>query len=144
MPRWPRLTAALSLLAVSMACTPGGTTQVGSSNEGTSMKSTTEAQDNQGTRQFITNTAQAQFGDSLRVGAGNIWEADYVDETGASRKGLTGGLWFFLRDHPELDRHVRVHPGQHVEFGDYRIQVLSVEPEGIGLSVQLPESHPDD
>jgi hypothetical protein len=133
-----RFITTLVLLALGVACTPGSRAQGGFSNRGTDMNLAAEARDDQGTRQFITNTAQAQFGDSLRVGAGNIWDDEYVDEAGKQVKGLTGGLWFFVRDQSELDHHIRVHPGQRVEFGGYRIHVLVVEQDGIGISVLLP------
>jgi hypothetical protein len=130
--------AALLLVGLGAACTPGSSAQESIRKREDRMSSTTEAQHDRGTRQFIVNTGQAQFGDDLRVGAGNIWEEEYLDEAGHSARGLTGGLWFFVRDRPELDHHVRVHPGQWIEFGGYRVRVLEVTQGGIGLSVLLP------
>lgn len=87
------------------------------------------------TEQFIADTTQAQFGDTLRVGAGNIWEDEYTADDGTTATGLTAGLWFFVRDRPELNQHVRVHKGQQITIAGYQITVLEVEDAGVSLSV---------
>jgi hypothetical protein len=95
-------------------------------------------QTQQATEHFIYDTTQSQFGSDLRVGTGNIWEEEYIDEDGTSTTGLTAGLWFFVRDHPELDQHIRVHRGQRIKIADYQIAVIEVEQDGVRISLIPP------
>ncbi len=96
--------------------------------------------DDESTESYILATTQAQFGDSLRVGTGNIWEEEFTGEDGATATGLTAGLWLFVRDRLELNRHVRVREGQQVEIIDYQLTVLKIDEDGIRLKVIPPPS----
>lgn len=99
-------------------------------------------QDDEAITQFIADTTQAQFGDTLRVGAGNIWEDSYETADGTTTSGLTAGLWLFVRGRPELDRHERVHAGQVLAIDGHTLSVLAVEAEGVSLRVALPPTTP--
>jgi hypothetical protein len=74
----------------------------------------------------ITSTGQMTY-DSLKIGAGNFWDEEYPGPDGEPINGLICHLWFFLRDHPELDRMARVYPGAVEEIAGYRIEVKSVQ-----------------
>jgi len=97
--------------------------------------STPTENDQAGAEYFIADTTQAQFGDTLRVGVGNIWEEEYTAADGSQKTGLTAGLWFFVRDRPELNQHMRVHPDQQVEIAGYRITVAQIDEDGVSLLV---------
>jgi hypothetical protein len=65
----------------------------------------------------IRETGQIQVGD-LRVGAGNF----RLDEGIASV-----GLWFFVRDHDDLNRVVRLRVGESADVVGYRVMVSTIE-----------------
>jgi hypothetical protein len=65
---------------------------------------------------FLRANRQVTVGD-LKIGAGNF----RVEEDTA-----TCALWFYVRDQPELNRHERVHKGQVVDIGGFRVQVRDV------------------
>src|SRR5262245_10957462 len=108
------LIIAILLLLPGGACTSRLESEISSQGEETRMSTPVEATGGGDTQHFIYATTQSQFGDSLRVGAGNIWEEEYTGEDGTSTTGLTAGLWFFVRDQPDLNQHMRVHPGQRL------------------------------
>jgi hypothetical protein len=83
----------------------------------------------------IATNSQATVGD-LRIAAGNIWHSEYVPEGGAPRRGPTAGLWFYLRERPSEDRHVRVHPGQALDIAGHRIRVIDVQRGLVRLAVR--------
>ncbi len=80
----------------------------------------------------IPSNAQATVGD-VRIGAGNIWDDEYTDVKGDTRKGLTAGLWIYFRDDKARDTKRRVHPGESFVIGRYRFEVLSVESDQVTL-----------
>jgi hypothetical protein len=102
------------------------------------MTSVPTPRDSEAITQYIADTTQAQFGDTLRVGAGNIWDERYETVDGTMVSGLTAGLWLFVRDQPELNRHERVWVGQVLTVADYTITVIAIEAAGVSLSVALP------
>jgi hypothetical protein len=83
----------------------------------------------------IRTGTQATFG-ALRVGTGNIWEADFTDADGQSKRGLTAGLWLFFRDDAASNRHERVHEGSEVQAGDVKIHVVAVTESGIRVRTE--------
>lgn len=106
------------------------------------MTSLPTPRDDEANTQFIADTTQAQFGATLRVGAGNIWEDSYTTADGATASGLTAGLWLFVRGRPELDRHERVHEGQVLAIAGHTLTVLAVEAGGVSLHVAPPPTTP--
>lgn len=89
-----------------------------------------------GTLYIIPDTAQVTVDTTLRIGAGNIWEENFSTKNNEQQQRLTAGLWFFVHEKPELNRHVRVHEGQIVEVAGYTVHVLSIE-EDISVSVSV-------
>ena len=89
---------------------------------------------------FIADTTQSQFGENLRVGAGNIWKEDYTSEDGTQTTGLTAGLWFFVRDLPDLNQQIRVHKGQKIELAGYQVTVIAIDQDGISINLVLPNT----
>lgn len=57
----------------------------------------------------------------LRIGAGNF----FVDEPPEPPR-LSAGLWLYVRDHDDLDQHVRVREGERIEIAGYTIHVDSI------------------
>jgi hypothetical protein len=82
----------------------------------------------------VESNTQITLGD-VRIGVGNIREEEYTPEGGAPRRGLTGGLWIYVRDNPTQDRHERVHPGQTVMVPGYRLVIVAVERRAIRMEV---------
>jgi hypothetical protein len=88
---------------------------------------------------LVAASTQATFDDTLRIGAGNIWAEDYTDASGQQQHGLTAGLWLFVRDRAELNRHERVYPGQVIEVAGYQIAVREVGEHAVVLAITPPE-----
>jgi hypothetical protein len=84
---------------------------------------------------IATNT-QARFGE-LNVGVGNIWESEYTTADGATRRGLTAGLWLHF-DGGGQNSAMRVHPGQRITGHGYEIDVLAVEEDAVRIMVSPP------
>jgi hypothetical protein len=80
------------------------------------------------TRQMITieRNTQATLGD-LRIGAGNFHEEEYTPDGSAPRRGLTAGLWIYVRGDSSKDRFVRVYPGQTLDVPGYRLHVTEIQ-----------------
>jgi hypothetical protein len=57
----------------------------------------------------------------LRIGAGNF----FFDESPELPR-ISAGLWLFVRDREDLDRHVRVHEGEQIEIAGYMISVDTI------------------
>ncbi len=74
----------------------------------------------------IFQGGQGTIGD-LKIGAGNFWVEEYVDQDEVTRSGLTCGLWFFVRNREDLDRTQRVYPGAVIEIAGYEVHVDYVE-----------------
>lgn len=83
----------------------------------------------------IQSNTQATLGDDVRIGAGNFHEEDYTPAGGGSRRGLTAGLWIYVRNDSSKDTHVRVHTGQVLSVPGYQLEVLAVEPTAVRLAV---------
>jgi hypothetical protein len=83
----------------------------------------------------IQSTTQLHL-DGLAIGAGNIWEEDYVLANGESRRGLTGLLFFTIAADPSRNFVVRVHPGQDVDAPGYRLHVVAVEETRVHFTVE--------
>jgi hypothetical protein len=82
----------------------------------------------------VESNTQITLGD-VRIGVGNFSEEEYTPEGGTPRRGLTAGLWIYVRDNPTKDRHVRVHPGQTVMVPGYRLVIVAVERRAIRMEV---------
>jgi hypothetical protein len=82
----------------------------------------------------LASNTQATF-DDVRVGAGNFRDEEYTDESGAKRRGRTGGLWIYVRGDASQDRKLRAHPGASFTAGQQRFEVVAVEAETVSLSV---------
>ena len=67
--------------------------------------------------------------DALRIGVGNLARETYLDERGHSVQGMRAGLWFYFRDHPESDTHVRAYEGQVLTIQGYTIRVVEINPD---------------
>lgn len=87
---------------------------------------------------IIEASTQATFDDTLRIGAGNIWDEDYTDAAGQPQHGLTAGLWLFVRDRAELNRRERVYPGQTLEVAGYKIVVTEVGEDAVVVAITPP------
>jgi hypothetical protein len=112
------------------------------SSEGEEMAATAQpesASDEEvGAEVIIEASTQATFDDTLRIGAGNIWDEDYTDASGQPQHGLTAGLWLFVRDRAELNRRERVYPGQILEVAGYKIVVTEVGEDAVVLAITPP------
>lgn len=73
--------------------------------------------------EYLVRTNTVLTHDSLKVGVGNCKQQSYTDESGQMTSGLTCALFFYVRDHPETDKTVRVHLGQIVEIDQYVVTV---------------------
>jgi hypothetical protein len=82
----------------------------------------------------VESNTQITIGD-VRIGVGNIHEEEYTPEGGTPRRGLTAGLWIYVRENPAQDRHVRVYPGQAVMVPGYRLVIVAVERRAIRMEV---------
>jgi len=67
--------------------------------------------------------------DALRIGVGNLTRETYLDEQGHQMEGMRVGLWFFFKDHPENDVHVRAYEGQVLTIPGYTIRVVEINPD---------------
>jgi hypothetical protein len=85
----------------------------------------------------IQSGTQLDHDGNLGIAAGNFWGGDFVGPGGEVQHGLTAGLWLTLRDGREENRHVRVHPGQVLNYGGYAIEVLEVAGGDLGPFVRI-------
>ena len=67
--------------------------------------------------------------DALRIGVGNLAKETYLDEQGYQMEGMRVGLWFFFKDHPENEVHVRAYEGQVLPIQGYTIRVVEINPD---------------
>jgi hypothetical protein len=91
----------------------------------------------------IRSNTQAHIDENLSLATGNFWEEQYVDGSGGAQFGLTAGLWIDLRGQGAGDQqnsHLRVHPGQEIAIGDYRISVQEVNGPDQSIKVAVVRS----
>ena len=88
------------------------------------------------------NGQVAVAGDGLRIGAGNLAREAFVDDHGRTTRGYRVGLWFFFRDAPEKDFHVRVYEGQTIDVPGYRVQVVEINPEDEMIVLSVSQVQP--
>ncbi len=77
--------------------------------------------------EYLVRTNTVLTHDSLKIGVGNCKHQTYIDESGQTAYGLTCALFFYVRDHPEADKTIRVHPGQIVEVDQYVVTVAGTQ-----------------
>ncbi|HDQ73170.1 MAG TPA: hypothetical protein ENN19_13920 [Chloroflexi bacterium] len=75
---------------------------------------------------LISSATEMAYDSNLRIGAGNFWQEEYVDEEGVKQRGVTAGLWLMVLDGSSQDQHVRVHVGQGVVFDEYVIKIVEI------------------
>lgn len=90
----------------------------------------------QGTYVIAANT-KLRYDGNLEIGVGNFWMAEYVDERGDARRGVTAGLWLVTLDGSLENQHVRVGSGQELIYGRYRIRAIEVDSTDGSSSVRL-------
>ncbi len=87
---------------------------------------------------FISKNTQGTFFNDLKIGVGNFWEEEYTDDNGKTQKGITCGLWFFVKRDSSQNKHVRVYPGKKVFLDDYYlIEVIDMDKKRVGLKIRL-------
>jgi hypothetical protein len=99
-----------------------------------STKTPTPTYSGPGTLQTITAGTQIHL-EGVAVGAGNIWEDDYVTADGTSERGLRAALFVRVKDDASQNRSQRVHAGLDVDAPGYRFHVVSVRPTSVQLGV---------
>ena len=87
----------------------------------------------------IRDGTQGAIAGEVFIGAGNFWEADYVDESGRTQHGLTVGLWITVKDDPSANQTIRMHVGETIIAGTYRVKVLDIQPHQ-GAKPDMPGS----
>ena len=90
----------------------------------------------EGTYVIAANT-KLRYDGNLEIGVGNFWMAEYVDERGDARRGVTAGLWLVTLDGSLENQHVRVGSGQELIYGAYRIRAVEVDSADGASSVRL-------
>jgi hypothetical protein len=75
----------------------------------------------------LRDTTNTRVSGELQIGVGNFWEEEYVDESRATKKGLTAGMWLNAQAADAAPQHVRVHPGQELSAADVRLKVLEIQ-----------------
>lgn len=73
----------------------------------------------------------------LKIGTGNFWEEEYTNGNKETSKGLTAGLWIYVKDQPKEDKTLRVFPGMKIDVVGYQILVKSVSQENGKQFVEL-------
>lgn len=86
----------------------------------------------------IPSSAQAQFGDDVRIGAGNIWEGEYENAAGEAVRGPTAGLSVFVRGRPESTQRLRVGAGSRFTAAGESFEIREVRPDGVTLCRRAP------
>ncbi len=90
---------------------------------------------------YVPKNGKGTFFNNLDIGVGNIWEEDYIDNNGEPKKGITCGLWFYLRHDPSQNTDVRVYPEKKVLVANYSVEAVDIEEEGVMLKVSLLDSN---
>ncbi len=67
--------------------------------------------------------------DALRIGVGNMARESYIDAHGNKTYGLRIGLWFFFKEQPENDMHLRAYEGQTIKIPGYSVRVIEINPD---------------
>lgn len=73
----------------------------------------------------------------LKIGTGNFWEEEYTNDKSETIKGLTAGLWIYVKDNSQEDRTLRAFPGMKIDVAGYQIFVTSVFEENGKQFVEL-------
>lgn len=79
----------------------------------------------------ISETIMADFA-GLRLGVGNVWEAEFTGADGKSTRGPTAMLSFATSDGRDLHRE-RVHKGSRVTVGGMTFEIRNVNAPETGL-----------
>ncbi len=79
----------------------------------------------------ITETTMADFA-GLRLGVGNVWEAEFTGADGKPTRGPTAMLSFAASDGGDLHRE-RVHVGSHVTVSGQTFEIRKVNAPETGL-----------
>jgi hypothetical protein len=82
----------------------------------------------------IESNTQATL-DDVKIGAGNFWDDEW-EEGGQKKKGMTAGLWVFVRDDAAKNQTLRVHAGSTFTASKLAITVKAVEGKLVRLSVR--------
>jgi hypothetical protein len=69
----------------------------------------------------------------LRIGVTNIIKADYVDEAGAKKQGLTAVLTLFIDGNPPQEKDFKVHAGQKIIMDKYSVYLEEIRGTDKGL-----------
>ena len=83
----------------------------------------------------IPDTGNVRVGAELELGAGNIW----ADDADGGQGPLGAGLWILLPKVSSKRIHHRVHQGQELTEGGFRLKVLEIvkKPERAGSFVRV-------
>jgi hypothetical protein len=81
---------------------------------------------------LIESGTQAQLGD-VRIGAGNIWEAEYLRTDDTRETGLSAALWISVRDDQAGGHALRVGRGSTFSAGGFVFDVIEVSDDTVRL-----------
>lgn len=76
--------------------------------------------------------------DNVKLAFGNIWQRPSQTEVVPQDSGPTAGMWIYIRDKPEQNRHQRVRVNEVVQIENYRIQITEIDPAGV-VTIQTSE-----
>jgi hypothetical protein len=84
----------------------------------------------------ISSGTQAHL-DTVAIGAGNFWEAEYTGADGNKQTGQTAGLWLSFEDAPAENRTIRVGRGSKFSAGKYDFEVMEVANDAVRLRYKI-------
>ena len=71
--------------------------------------------------------------DTVAIGVGNCWEAEYTRADGSKLTGQSCALWISVKDDPAGGRSLRVGRGSAFLAGKYSFEVIDVADDSIRL-----------
>lgn len=93
----------------------------------------------------IRTNAQLNYRDNnLHIGAGGFEEGTYTDEQGNQQRGATAGLWFAVSDKSVSPQFYRVHAGQVIAYGKYKVSVIEIGDSSIQVRIEEQAESPSE
>jgi hypothetical protein len=80
----------------------------------------------------IQSGTQAHL-DSVAIGVGNCWEAEFTRADGSKPAGPSCALWVSVKDDPAGGRSLRAGAGSIFTAGKYSFEVIDVDDDSIHL-----------